>query len=84
MWYSSIIFWGMLCIAAANPAQRVFKIKLNFPTSVFCNNAGQGVLQSKIQSALLNLNKDWNVCSNNILGKSLYTRCSHGANESDL
>jgi hypothetical protein len=52
--------------STANPAQRVFKIKLNFPTSVFCNDAGQGVLQSKIQAALVNLNKDWNLCSNQI------------------
>ena len=53
---------------AATPAQRVFKINMQFPTSVICNEAGQGVLSEKIKNALLMLNRNWRICSNSIRG----------------
>ena len=54
---------------AATPAQRVFKIKMNFPTSVLCNEAGQEVLKQKVRQAVNSLNRDWNFCSNSFEGK---------------
>ncbi|KAF7987305.1 hypothetical protein HCN44_003067 [Aphidius gifuensis] len=47
----------------SNSAQRVFRIKMNFPTSVLCNEAGQGVLKQKVRNAVNSLNRDWNFCS---------------------
>ncbi|XP_012280254.1 sushi, von Willebrand factor type A, EGF and pentraxin domain-containing protein 1 [Orussus abietinus] len=47
----------------ATPAQRVFKIDMNFPTSVLCNEAGQSVLKQKVRNAVNSLNRDWNICS---------------------
>lgn len=47
----------------ASPAQRVFKIKMQFPSSDFCNNAGQSVLSKRIRVALAKLNSDWNICT---------------------
>lgn len=35
--------------APATPAQRVFKINMQFPSSVICNAAGQNVLSEKIR-----------------------------------
>ena len=43
----------------AKPAQKIFKIKLQYLTSVLCNDAGQGVLRNKIITALQELNKEW-------------------------
>ncbi|EZA50646.1 Sushi, von Willebrand factor type A, EGF and pentraxin domain-containing protein [Ooceraea biroi] len=48
---------------SATSAQRVFRIKMNFPTSVLCNEAGQGVLKQKVRNAVNSLNRDWNFCS---------------------
>jgi len=36
---------------------------MNFPTSVLCNEAGQGVLKQKVRNAVNSLNRDWNFCS---------------------
>ncbi|XP_032681239.1 sushi, von Willebrand factor type A, EGF and pentraxin domain-containing protein 1 isoform X1 [Odontomachus brunneus] len=47
----------------ATSAQRVFRIKMSFPTSVLCNEAGQGVLRNKVKNAVNSLNRDWNFCS---------------------
>ena len=56
--------------AAAEQAQRVVKIKMNFPSSVFCNNAGKNVLDKRIREALQKLNKNWNFCINTVEGGS--------------
>lgn len=34
-----------------------------FPSSVLCNEAGQGVLRQKVRNAVNQLNRDWNFCS---------------------
>ncbi|CAG9863735.1 unnamed protein product [Phyllotreta striolata] len=47
----------------AKPAQRVFRIEMLFPSSVLCNEAGQGVLKQKVRNAVNSLNRDWNFCS---------------------
>ncbi|KAK9881868.1 hypothetical protein WA026_018067 [Henosepilachna vigintioctopunctata] len=52
----------------SKPAQRVFKISMLFPTSVLCNEAGQGVLRQRIRSAVNTLNRDWNFCSFSVDG----------------
>lgn len=52
----------------ATPAQRVFRIKMSFPTSVLCNEAGQGVLRNKVRNAVNSLNRDWNFCSYSLEG----------------
>lgn len=34
-----------------------------FPSSVLCNEAGQGVLRQRVRNAVNALNRDWNFCS---------------------
>ena len=53
---------------AAKPAQRVFKVNMLFPTSVLCNEAGQGVLRQKVKTAINLVNRDWNFCSYSVEG----------------
>lgn len=60
------------------PAQRVFKIKMNFPTSVLCNEAGQGVLKQKVRNAVNSLNRDWNFCSFSFEGKVILFNSKNG------
>ena len=43
----------------ATKAQKIFKIKLSYIADVLCNEAGKGVLESKITDALEALNKEW-------------------------
>ncbi|XP_045614794.2 uncharacterized protein uif isoform X1 [Procambarus clarkii] len=47
----------------ASPAQRVFNINMQFPSSVICNAAGQNVLSERIKIALNKLNAQWNFCT---------------------
>lgn len=47
---------------------------MNFPTSVLCNEAGQGVLKKKVRDAVNSLNRDWNFCSYSYEGESLVLR----------
>ncbi|XP_071520140.1 uncharacterized protein uif isoform X2 [Panulirus ornatus] len=49
--------------APASPAQRVFNINMQFPSSVICNAAGQNVLSERIRIALNKLNSQWNFCT---------------------
>lgn len=52
-------------ITAARPAQRVFRVAMQFPSSVLCNEAGQGVLRQRVRNAINTLNRRWNLCSFN-------------------
>ena len=63
-----IIIYLCYVIAASKSAQRVFKINMLFPSSVLCNNAGQGVLRQKVRNAVNALNRDWNFCSYSVEG----------------
>ena len=45
--------------SVSSPAQKIFKIKLQYLAQVLCSKAGQGVLKDKIISALQDLNKEW-------------------------
>lgn len=68
---------------ASKPAQRVFKIAMLFPTSVLCNEAGQGVLKQKVRNAVNSLNRDWNFCSFSVEGTreckelNIDVKCDH-------
>ena len=46
------------------PAQKIFKIKLDYITDVLCNDAGKGVLKKRIIDALQELNKVMNLFYN--------------------
>ncbi|ENN80781.1 hypothetical protein YQE_02790, partial [Dendroctonus ponderosae] len=69
--------------SAAKPAQRVFRINMLFPSSVLCNEAGQGVLRQKVRSAVNTLNRDWNFCSFSVEGTreckelNIDVKCDH-------
>lgn len=56
------------CPLAAKPAQRVFRIKMHFPSDVLCNKAGQGVLRQKVVNSINALNRHWNFCSYSVEG----------------
>jgi len=45
--------------SVSSPAQKIFKIKLQYLAQVLCSKAGQGVLKDKIINALQDLNKEW-------------------------
>ena len=57
-----------------------------FPTSVLCNEAGQGVLRQKVRNAVNALNRDWNFCSFSIEGTreceelNIGVKCDHRSN----
>lgn len=69
---SNYVSYCCICCSGATPAQRVFRIKMNFPTSVLCNEAGQGVLKKKVRDAVNSLNRDWNFCSYSYEGKRYF------------
>lgn len=56
-----------------------------FPSSVLCNEAGQGVLKQKVRSAVNSLNRDWNFCSFSVEGTreckelNIDVKCDHRA-----
>ena len=45
--------------SAATPAQKIFKIKLQYLAQVLCSKTGKGVLKDKIINALQGLNEEW-------------------------
>ncbi|XP_055387901.1 uncharacterized protein LOC129616312 isoform X2 [Condylostylus longicornis] len=67
----------------SKPAQRVFRIKMLFPSDVLCNRAGQGVLRQKVTNAVNSLNRDWNFCSYSVEGSreckdlQIDVKCDH-------
>lgn len=54
-----------------------------FPSSVLCNEAGQGVLRQKVRNAVNSLNRDWNFCSFSVEGTreckdlNIDVKCDH-------
>lgn len=71
MLFTALVLNTIKLFAAAQPAQRVFKISMLFPSSVLCNDAGQGVLRQKVRTAINQLNRDWNFCSYAVHGKNI-------------
>ncbi|KAF4522838.1 hypothetical protein B566_EDAN008100 [Ephemera danica] len=69
--------------SASRPAQRVFKVAMQFPSSVLCNEAGQGVLRQRVRNAINTLNRRWNVCSFHVEGTreckdlNIDVKCDH-------
>lgn len=55
-----------------------------FPTSVLCNEAGQGVLRQKVRTAINALNRDWNYCSYSLEGKLIIIQVNAISSEIDL
>lgn len=57
-----------------------------FPSSVLCNEAGQGVLKQKVRTAVNSLNRDWNFCSFTVEGTkecrelNIDVKCDHRMN----
>lgn len=49
--------------SSTKPAQRIVKIKLQYLSSVLCNEAGQSVLSDKVRQAIQKLNRDWRFCN---------------------
>ena len=43
----------------ATKAQKITKLKLSYVARVLCNDAGKGVLESRIVEALEDLNNEW-------------------------
>lgn len=74
----------------SRPAQRVFKVGMKFPTSVLCNEAGQGVLRQKVRTSINALNREWNFCSNSLKGTreckdlNIDVKCEHRVTRSAL
>lgn len=56
---------------------------MNFPTSVLCNEAGQGVLKQKVRNAVNSLNRDWNFCSYSYEGNATFIMISININVSN-
>lgn len=44
-------------------AQRIFKITMNFPTSVVCSDSGKKILYSRIINSLKQVNHEWHICT---------------------
>lgn len=59
-----------------------------FPSSVLCNEAGQGVLRQKVKNAVNSLNRDWNFCSYSVEGTKeckdllIDVKCDHRSRSS--
>merc|ERR1712071_247068 len=49
--------------SSTKPAQRIVKVKLQYLSSVLCNEAGQSVLSDKVRQAIQKLNRDWRFCN---------------------
>lgn len=64
--YEGLIY--LFLSTESKSAQRVFKVGMKFPTSVLCNEAGQGVLRQKVRTSINALNREWNFCSNSLKG----------------
>lgn len=81
--YNVSILVDISLFIAAKTAQRVFKISMLFPSSVLCNEAGQGVLKERVRNAVNSLNRDWNFCSFSIEGTreckelNIDVKCDH-------
>ncbi|UYV83192.1 clec-78 [Cordylochernes scorpioides] len=49
--------------APKRPAQRIFRVEMNFPSSVVCSESGKKILHAKIAEGLGKVNQEWKVCS---------------------
>ncbi|XP_028967225.1 uncharacterized protein LOC108863645 [Galendromus occidentalis] len=48
--------------APKRPAQRLFRIAMDFSSTVVCSDSGKKILRSRITEALLQVNDKWHVC----------------------
>ncbi|XP_013781236.1 uncharacterized protein LOC106465521 [Limulus polyphemus] len=49
--------------APKSPAQRIFRVALTFPTTVVCSESGKKILRGRVIDSLLQMNRDWHVCT---------------------
>lgn len=83
LFFASLGLFISLFLTVSKPAQRVFKIAMLFPSSVLCNEAGQGVLKQQVRNAVDSLNRDWNFCSFSVEGTrqckelNIDVKCDH-------
>ncbi|XP_067122803.1 uncharacterized protein [Centruroides vittatus] len=49
--------------APKEAAQRIFKITMNFPTTVVCSDSGKKILYSRIVNSLKRVNHEWRICT---------------------
>ncbi|KAG1655606.1 Fibropellin-1 [Nymphon striatum] len=64
----------------SSPAQRIFKIRMQFPSSVLCSDSGRKILLSKVRESVLQMNKDWGICAdesaNSCKGLDVNVKCA--------
>lgn len=53
---------------ARKAAQKIFRIDMNFPSSVVCSESGKKILRSRIENNLMKVNREWRICSDNVPG----------------
>ncbi|RWS09468.1 uncharacterized protein B4U79_12754 [Dinothrombium tinctorium] len=54
--------------APKHPAQRIFRIGINFPSAVVCSDSGKKILNSRIMQSILKLDRHWRMCSDDARG----------------
>lgn len=66
--------------APEHHAQRVFRLQVNFPSTVVCSESGKKVLKSRIHENLLKIDQLWKLCSDERRGScssaSIQVKCS--------
>lgn len=48
--------------ATKRPARRIFRVAMNFPSSVICSDSGKKILHDRVKESIKKVNKDWNIC----------------------
>lgn len=48
--------------AKKKPARRIFRIAMDFQSSVICSDSGRKILHDRIKDSLRRVNGDWNMC----------------------
>lgn len=43
-------------------ARRIFRIAMDFQSSVICSDSGRKILHDRIKDSLKKVNSDWNMC----------------------
>ena len=67
-------------------AQRIFRVAVNFPSSVVCSDSAKKILTSKVTESLLKIDRVWKICSDEARGscKGLHVnvKCSKSSQAS--
>lgn len=49
-------------------AQRIFRLNINFPSSVVCSDSGKKILSGRAHDSILRVDRSWKICSDNVRG----------------